>query len=78
MRDLGRPFWLAGGYASPEKIREAKQLGATGVQVGSAFAFCDESGLKDEIKRELRRKSFVGDLQVLASSVASPSGFPFR
>ena len=78
IRDLGRPFWLAGGYASPEKIREAKQLGATGVQVGSAFAFCDESGLRDEIKRELRRKSFVGDLQVLASSVASPSGFPFQ
>jgi nitronate monooxygenase len=78
IRDLGRPFWLAGGHASPEKLREAKRVGATGIQVGSAFALCDESGLRDDIKQELRRKSFAGCLQVLASSVASPSGFPFQ
>ena len=78
IRDLGRPFWLAGGYASAEKLQEAKRVGAVGIQVGSAFAFCDESGLKDEIKQELRRKSFALGLQVLASSVASPSGFPFQ
>ena len=78
IQDLGRPFWLAGGYASSEELKEAKRVGAAGIQVGSVFALCDESGLREDIKQELRRKSFAGDLQVLASSVASPSGFPFQ
>jgi len=78
IRDLGKPFWLAGGYASPEKLDEAKSTGATGIQVGSAFALCDESGLRDDIKRELRRKSYSGDIEVMANPVVSPSGFPFQ
>ncbi len=78
IRDLGRPFWLAGGHASPEELHEARGVGAAGIQVGSAFALCDESALKDEIKQGLRRKSFDSVLQVTASSVASPSGFPFQ
>ena len=32
IRDLGLPFWLAGGYGSPEKLREALSAGAAGVQ----------------------------------------------
>lgn len=78
IRDLGRPFWLAGGYASSEKLKEAKQAGAAGIQVGSAFALCEESGLREDIKQELRRRNFAGDLQVLANPVVSPSGFPFQ
>jgi nitronate monooxygenase len=78
IRDLGKPFWLAGGYASSEKLEEAKRSGAAGIQVGSAFALCDESGLREDIKQELRRRSFSGDLQVLANPVVSPSGFPFQ
>ena len=78
IHDLGRPFWLAGGYASSEKLKEAKRSGASGIQVGSAFALCDESGLREDIKQELRRRSLAGDLQVLASPVVSPSGFPFQ
>jgi NAD(P)H-dependent flavin oxidoreductase YrpB (nitropropane dioxygenase family) len=78
IRGLGKPFWLAGGYASPEKLDEAKSTGAAGIQVGSAFALCDESGLRDDIKRELRRKSYSGDIKVMANPVVSPSGFPFQ
>jgi NAD(P)H-dependent flavin oxidoreductase YrpB (nitropropane dioxygenase family) len=78
IRGLGKPFWLAGGYASPEKLDEAKSTGAAGIQVGSAFALCDESGLRDDLKRELRRKSYSGDIKVMANPVVSPSGFPFQ
>ncbi len=39
MRALGVPFWLAGGYGNPQKVREALDQGAAGVQVGTAFAF---------------------------------------
>lgn len=78
IRELGKPFWMAGGYASPERLDEAKRYGAAGVQVGSAFALCDESGLRDDIKQELRRQRLSGELRVLASPVVSPSGFPFQ
>jgi len=78
IRDLRKPFWLAGGYATPEKLKEAKCNGAAGIQVGSAFALCEESGMREDIKRELRRQSFAGDIQVTANPVVSPSGFPFQ
>jgi NAD(P)H-dependent flavin oxidoreductase YrpB (nitropropane dioxygenase family) len=78
IRDLGKPFWLAGGYATAERFQEAKLAGATGVQVGSAFALCDESGMREDIKRELKEKTLAGDLHVMANPVVSPSGFPFQ
>ena len=51
IRELGLPFWLAGGYGAPEKLREALSIGATGVQVGTAFAFCNESALRVDYKQ---------------------------
>ena len=51
MVDLGLPFWLAGSYAEPERLSEALRAGACGVQVGTAFAYCDESDLDPEFKR---------------------------
>ena len=48
---LGRPFWLAGSYGDPERVVEALADGAAGVQVGTAFAYCDESGLPENIRR---------------------------
>ena len=44
----GSPFWLAGGFATPEKVKEAISYGAQGVQVGSLFALAQESGFTDE------------------------------
>jgi nitronate monooxygenase len=78
MRDLGVPFWLAGGYGSAAKLREALAEGATGVQVGTAFAFSNESGLRDDLKRELLAQAAVGTGRVLTDPLASPTGFPFK
>ena len=78
IRDLEKPFWLAGGYGTAKRLQEAKLAGAAGVQVGSAFALCDESGMREDIKRELKKKSLAGDLRVMANPVVSPSGFPFQ
>ncbi|MBV6457471.1 MAG: hypothetical protein HONBIEJF_00580 [Fimbriimonadaceae bacterium] len=78
IRALGVPFWLAGSYGSPEKLREAIGLGATGIQVGTAFAFCEESGITPELKREVLQQSAAGTLQVFTDSQASPTGFPFK
>ena len=78
IRDLGLPFWLAGGYGSPEKIRESLAAGAVGVQVGTAFAYCAESGLREDYKQALLAKVISGDARVVTDSLASPTGFPFK
>ena len=78
LRALGVPFWLAGGFGSPEKLREALREGATGVQVGTAFAFSDESGLRPDLKRELLAQAASGTARVFTDPVASPTGFPFK
>lgn len=78
IRALGLPFWLAGEYGSAEKLREALAAGAAGVQVGTAFAFCDESGLRDDYKQRLIEKAIAGEAQVFTDPMASPTGFPFK
>jgi nitronate monooxygenase len=78
MRALGVPFWLAGGYGSAERLREALAAGAAGVQVGTAFAFCAESGLRDDYKQALLRKAIRGEAKLFTSPLASPTGYPFK
>ena len=78
IRELGLPFWLAGTYAQPEKLAEARQLGAAGVQIGTAFAFCEESGIMPELKREILRLCRTETLRVFTDPLASPTGFPFK
>lgn len=78
MRQLGVPFWLAGGYAHPERVREALREGACGVQVGTAFALCEESGLDPVLRRRTRALAAAGRLVVRTDPVASPTGYPFK
>lgn len=78
LRALGVPFWLAGGYGSPEKVREALDQGAAGVQVGTAFAFTEESGLDIGLKRTLLAQAVAGVGEVFTDPLASPTGFPFK
>ncbi|HPS76914.1 MAG TPA: nitronate monooxygenase [Thermoanaerobaculaceae bacterium] len=76
--DLGVPFYLAGGWGRPEKVREALGLGAAGVQVGTVFAFCRESGLMRSLKEMSLVKAARGLGQVFTDVMASPTGFPFK
>jgi nitronate monooxygenase len=78
MRTLGVPFWLAGGYGNPEKLREALEEGAAGIQVGTAFAFSRESGMRADLKKTLIGQAVAGTGQVFTDPVASPTGFPFK
>ena len=78
IRDLGLPFWLAGGKARPEMLADALSLGAHGIQVGTAFAFCEESGIERSIKAETLRASRAGLARVFTDPAASPTGFPFK
>lgn len=78
IRELGLPFWLAGSYAEPDRVGEALELGAAGVQVGTAFAFCEESGFEHEFKQAVLESSQSGQSGVFTSPAASPTGFPFK
>ena len=78
LRALGVPFWLAGGYGSAMKLREALDQGAAGVQVGTAFAFSRESGLRADLKTRLIDQAIVGAGEVFTDPLASPTGFPFK
>jgi nitronate monooxygenase len=78
IRQMGVPFWLAGGFGTPEKIVEALELGAAGVQVGTAFAFCEESGLRPDYKSALIQKIRRGEASVFTDPLSSPTGFPFK
>lgn len=77
-RKLGLPFWLAGSCASPEKLKEAQQAGARGVQVGSAFAYCRESGIRQDIKERVIESILRGQARVFTDPLASASGYPFK
>ncbi len=77
-RSLGLPFWLAGSYARPAKLAEAIREGAVGIQVGTAFAFCDESGIAPDLKRRVCQLASTGNASVFTDPLASPTGFPFK
>jgi nitronate monooxygenase len=78
IKELGLPFWLAGGYDTPEKLREAQEAGATGIQVGTAFAFCDESGMEESLKHRAIQKVVTEEAIVLTDPFVSPTGYPFK
>jgi nitronate monooxygenase len=78
LRGLGLPFWLAGGYGSPDRLRDALAAGAAGIQVGTAFALCEESGLRDDYRAALLDKAAAGSARVFTDPLASPTGFPFK
>lgn len=78
IRAIGLPFWLAGSYGIPGKLAEALQNGATGIQVGTAFAFCRESGIDPAYKQQVLALSQAGAARVFTDPLASPTGFPFK
>ena len=78
MKDHGLPFWLAGGSGSPEKLAEALEAGAAGIQVGTLFAYTEESGIEADLKKDVIRQAQDDRIDVLTDGRASPTGFPFK
>jgi nitronate monooxygenase len=78
LKELGLPFWLAGGTGSPDRLREAIAVGATGIQVGTLFAFTDESGFTRDLKQDVLNHAARGEVEVLTDPRASPTGYPFK
>ena len=78
MRELGLPFWLAGGTGSPDGLDAARAAGAAGIQVGTLFAFADESGITPALKSQVLQGVTRGTVHVRTDPRASPTGYPFK
>ena len=78
LAELGLPFWLAGGAGAPERLKAAQAAGAVGIQVGTLFAYCEESGMTGAIKDNVKRGVMDGRVKVMTDPRASPTGYPFK
>lgn len=78
IRSLGLPFWLAGGMDAPSSIEDARALGAEGVQVGTAFAFCSDSGMDDTLRRRAIAYAMAEEVSTKTEGRGSPTGYPFK
>lgn len=75
---IGLPFWLAGGYSTPELVKVARKLGACGVQVGTLFSLAQETGLAPHLRSQMLEELESASLVVRTDPFASPTGFPFK
>jgi NAD(P)H-dependent flavin oxidoreductase YrpB (nitropropane dioxygenase family) len=78
MKKLELPFWLAGTYGSPERVKAALEQGAAGVQVGTLFAISNHSGFSNKTRKQLIDKLKSNTLEVKTDVLASPTSFPIK
>jgi NAD(P)H-dependent flavin oxidoreductase YrpB (nitropropane dioxygenase family) len=78
VRRLEHPFWLAGGITSSKHVQDALDAGAAGVQVGTLFAFCRESGVDGWLRRAVIAQVRAGTAEVRTDPRASSTGYPFK
>lgn len=78
VKELGLPFWLAGGQDSPEKLKQALDAGAAGIQVGTAFGYCEESGMEESLRNRSVQKVLDKTIKVRTDHLVSPTGYPFK
>lgn len=78
LAELGLPFWLAGGSGRKGALAKAQAAGATGIQVGTLFAYTNESGLDPSLKHDVLRQVALGNVEIVTDSRASPTGYPFK
>ena len=71
---LGIPYFVAGGHGhpvSPETDHPPRQ-------VGTLFALSSDSGMEPGLRKRALTKIWKNEMEVVASSDASPSTFPFK
>jgi NAD(P)H-dependent flavin oxidoreductase YrpB (nitropropane dioxygenase family) len=78
LKELGLPFWVAGGTGHPDRLAAVRAAGAAGVQVGTLFAFCEESGFDQGLRTSVLGAAARGEVTVRTDPHASPTGYPFK
>jgi len=76
--ELGVPVYVAGGGTTREDFLRWQSLGAYGVQAGSRFALCRESGMRDDLRNAIIAGNARGETEILTDKRLSSTGFPFK
>ncbi len=81
VRKLGVPIFVAGAFrngGTREDLLEWQSRGAYGIQVGSRFALCTDSGMRDDLRSNIVAGNQRGETQVKTSNRLSPTGYPLK
>lgn len=78
VRDLGVPVYVAGDGCTREQFVNWVDRGAYGIQVGSRFALCRESGMRDDLRETVIARNAAKKTEVATSNRLSPTGYPFK
>lgn len=81
VRALGRPVYVAGAFpngGSRGDFLSWLERGAHGLQVGSRFALCAESGLEPSLRTRMIELNAKDELEVVTDNRVSPTGYPFK
>lgn len=78
---LGVKVYVAGAFENGGNrcdYIEWRERGAWGLQVGSRFALCDESGMRRDVKDAVIARNNSPEAGVLTDLRLSPTGYPFK
>jgi nitronate monooxygenase len=81
VRGLGVPIYVAGAFpggGTHADLARWMERGAYGIQVGSRFALCEESGMRRDLKDQVIEGNARGETQVRTDQRVSPTGYPFK
>jgi len=78
VRDLGVRVYVAGDGSTKEEVANWIERGAYGVQIGSRFALCNESGMRKDLREDVIELNAEKTTAVVTSNRLSPTGYPFK
>lgn len=78
VKALGVPIYVAGAGGTRTEYLQWTERGAYGLQVGSRFALCDESGMRREIKDQIIERNASGEGGIVTDPRVSSTGYPFK
>ena len=81
VKALGVPIYVAGAFDHGGTRRDLEvwiARGAYGIQVGSRFALCTDSGMRPDLRERIIAANASASLHVETSAVMSPTGYPLK
>lgn len=81
VKALGVPIYVAGAFAHGGTSRDLEawiERGAYGIQVGSRFALCTDSGLRADLRERIIAANATSTLHVETREGMSPTGYPLK
>ncbi|MGO8671444.1 MAG: nitronate monooxygenase [Capsulimonadaceae bacterium] len=78
VRDLGIPVYVAGSGSTHEEMEAWINEGAYGLQVGSRFALCTDSGMSPDLREQVVDYNRELMTDVRTANRLSSTGYPFK